>query len=257
MNSILDSALSSYLATYRDLIETERVGESIIISFPFHLAAGHRIEISVTDLGAARCIISDSARTLGEVQAAGFAVTPQMRERLERVAGISGLRIVDRHLVLESSYSQLGQSIQRFLEVSKTIGDVYLVHKPRERPDNEVMSQVRAILDAEGVLYRLGEKVLGEIEQHPFDLIAPPNGHPGFALSILTGQNTHSVAQIWGFKCEDIKRGPWYQKAKTRIALVYDVRAQPWSDSSRMILESRADIALASDSLQQLRDRVS
>jgi hypothetical protein len=251
-----DAVLDAYLRAYRDLIAVELDGDSATLSFPFHLAANHRVEITVTKFGKNRCILSDSARTLGEVQAAGYSLTPQMKEKLERLASLSGLRIPDTHLVLETSYKDLGTSIQKFLETAKTIGDVYLVHKPRETIDDDLLSQVKLTLEAAMLPYRLHEKIPGEIELHPFDLVVPPNGRGGMAVSILSGQNTHNVAQIWGFKCDDIKRGEWHRKTQSKLALIYDVRYQKWSDTSRAILESRADVVVAGDSLDGLRDAV-
>jgi hypothetical protein len=118
-----------------------------------------------------------------------------MKERIERVAGTAGLRIVNSHLVLECVYADLGISIQKFLEASKTIGDVYLVHRYRETADNEIIKQVQHVLDSKGVLYRLDDKIQGRIEKHPFDLVVPRNGRPGLAVGVLGGQNTHNIAQ--------------------------------------------------------------
>jgi hypothetical protein len=251
-----DSVLETYLTTYRSLIAVEPVGDSAVLSFPFHLAANHRIEITVTAIGEGRCIISDSARTLGEVQSAGYSLTSQMKEKIERLVSVAGLRIADTHLVLEASLEDLGHAIQKFLEVSKTIGDVYLVHKPRETSDEDLISQIQIMLDSKQLAYRLHQRIQGEIEAHPFDVVVPANGRRGIAVSILSGQNTHNVAQIWGYKCDDIKRGEWYQKAKSKLALIYDVRYQKWSETSRAILENRADVALPSDSIEEFRDYI-
>lgn len=81
-----------------------------------------------------------------------------------------------------------------------------------------------------------------------------PNGLPGMALKVLGSQNTHSTAQIWAYKCEDIKRGGW-RKAKNKLVLVYDERNR-WSDASRAILESRADVVLSSGSINLLPDEL-
>lgn len=251
--SVIESAVEEYLKTYRDLIVSETVDGSAVISFPFHLAANHRIEITVTDIGGERCVLSDAARTLGEITAAGFSLTAAMTEKLERLAGTSGLRIVSGHLILESPYGELGASIQRFLEVSKTVGDVYLIHRQREETDNELLSQVTTTLNSDGILYRTNERIDGQIEKHAFDVVIPPNGAPGMAVSILAGQNTHNVAQIWGFKCDDIRRSEFNRKL--RLALIYDTRYHRWSDASKSILESRADVAIPSDSINDLPDR--
>lgn len=123
------AVVETYLRAYRDLIVTERVSDrDVIISFPLHLAANHRIEIAVTRIGESRYVLSDLARTLGELEAAGYSLTTKMRDRLEKLASISGVQVVDRYLILETHEREIGQSMQRLLEVSKTIGDVYLVH---------------------------------------------------------------------------------------------------------------------------------
>jgi hypothetical protein len=251
MTKMLDSVLKTYLRVYRSLITVEPVDEtSVTISFPLHLAANHRIEVTVTDLGKKRCMISDGARTLGELQDAGYVLTPQTRERLERIADLSGLRIVSDHLLLESSYAEIGAAIQRFLEASKVIGDVYLVHKPRSVPDEDLIAKVRTVLDSNRILYREREKIWGEHESHPFDLVSPPNGHLGLAVSVLNGQNTHTVAQVWYYKCDDIRRRE--QNNNIKLALVYDTRFEAWSDTSKAILQSKADVLLPGDSLGNL-----
>ncbi len=255
MALITESILDTYLHAYRDLIAIEEVEGSTVLSLPMHLAAGHRIEITVTKWSDGTFILSDSARTLGEIEAAGFALTRQMRERLDRLATEFGANFIDRHLILNSKHGELGGSIQRFLEVSKTIGDMYLVHKHPAKPDEEIVSQVRAILDSKKIYYRLDDKIPGQIENHPFDFVVPPNGHPGLALGVVGGKNTHSMAPNWYYKCDDVRNGEWYKKAKARLALVYDARLQ-WSVASREILEKKADIAIASDRLGDLRARL-
>ena len=251
---MIETALEAYLKTYRDLIVTERVENSLVISFPFHLAANHRIEITVTDVGSDLFMISDGGRTINEIEAAGQSITEQTKDKIERLASVSGLRIVDGYLILDSTRAELGLSIQRFLEVSKMVGDIYLVHKQREENEEELVDEVQTTLKAEGIHFRKRGKIAGEIEDHRFDLVVPTNGRDGMAVKILSGHNTHGVAQIWGFKCDDIRRG---KKAsdRTRVALIYDVRNHKWSEASRHILETRADITLPSSSIMELPER--
>jgi hypothetical protein len=199
-------------------------------------------------------LISDSARTIGEVQSAGHTVSAQMLKRIEAIAG--SLRLVDTTFVLESSESELGKSIQKFLETTKTIGDVYLVHKQKEYPDNAVLSQIEAVFKSQNLHYKLNSRIPGKIEDHPVDLFVPQNGAPEVALTVLSGQNTHALAQVWGYKCEDIKHGEWHKKGKTFLALVFDVAHNSWSDTSRAILTDRADIAVASDALEELKSEL-
>lgn len=248
-----EPALEAYLKTYRDLIVTEKMENSVVISFPFHLAANHRIEITVTEAGSDLFMISDAGRTINEIEAAGQSITEQTKSKIERLASVSGLRIVDGYLILDSKRSDLGLSIQRFLEVSKMIGDIHLVHRQREEDEEQLIEEVQTTLKSEGIVFKKRGKVAGQIEDHRFDLVVPRNGHAGMAVKVLGGQNTHGTAQIWGFKCDDIRRA---QKAsdRMRVALIYDVRNR-WSDASRYILESRADIALPSTSIMELPER--
>ena len=247
--------LERYLREYRRLLSAESVEDrSVTISFPFHLADNHRIEITATKLDKDHYILSDAARTLGEVQDAGYSLTAQMKERIERIAGIAGLTVREGHLVMETSAKALAASMQRFLETAKMIGDVYLVHTTRmDSPESGIISQVRDALDSRHLTYREREKLRGKIETHAFALMVPPNGHAGLAIGILSGQNTHGLAQIWGYKCQDIRRID--ANSSTKLALVYDVKSV-WSKTSRRILEDTADIAVSSDSLPELSAKI-
>jgi hypothetical protein len=260
MTSAIDSALNDYLHTYKNLIETDRDDpdrddRSITLSFPFHLAAGHRIELTVTDWGRGRCLISDSARTLGEIEAAGYSVTPKMKERLEGLATPHGIRFVDTHLVLESTYGDLGQSIQIFLETSKTIGDVYLVYKRKsEDSAQELIGRVKSVFNSAKLLYRSKQKIQGKHEAHMIDLLVRPNGLPGLALNVLGGQNTHALAQVWYCKCDDIRSARANKNIK--LALIYDVGHDAWSEASKGYLQEKANVVLPGNSIDELPKRL-
>jgi hypothetical protein len=255
MARVTDSVLSTYLHTYSSLIAVEPADEnSVTLSFPFHLASNHRIEITITDLGNERCVVSDAARTLGEIKNAGYSLSGEVRNRLEAMAKPSGLRLVGDYFLLESSYADLGLSIQRFLEMSKTIGDAYLIYRQPPIREGELLAEVKSVLDSRRLLYRENRKVRGQLESHPFDLLVSPNGNPEMAVSVLVGQNTHTLAQVWAYKCEDIHRET--ENRNLRLALIYDVRSANWSPTSQRILASRADIALRGDSLEEFPRRL-
>lgn len=248
MNRLIDSVLDTYISAYRGLIATERIDEkNVVLSFPFHIASNHRIEITITDRGGGRYILSDAARTLSEVRAAGYSLTDQMRSRLERIALLSGVRVVEDTIILDVDRSEIGHAIQKFLELSKMIGDVYLVHRQQITEEEDIVNEVRCALNSRGLLYRNNAKVQGEIDSHNFHFYIPPNGHPGLALNVLSGRNTHTVAQVWGFKCEDIKRDE--RNKNLKLALVYDTRRDSWSEASTSILHNRADIAVSNSEL--------
>ena len=86
-------------------------------------------------------------------QDAGYSLTAQMKERVERIAGIAGLTVKEGHLILETSAKALAASMQRFLETAKMIGDVYLVHKNRVDPENILIPEIRHALDNEHLPY--------------------------------------------------------------------------------------------------------
>ena len=114
-------------------------------------------------------------------------MTAQMKERVERLAGIAGLTVKEGHLILETSAKALAASMQRFLETAKMIGDVYLVHKNRVDPENILIPEIRHALDNEHLPYVEKERLRGRIEAHSFDLLVLPNGHPGLAIGVVSG----------------------------------------------------------------------
>lgn len=250
MGALADSILAEYLKTYKELVVAEEADGAVTLSFPLHFSANHRLELTVTRLHGDEYIVSDQSRTLGELRDAGYRITQEITERLEGIARISGLRIVQNHLVLETKGKTLGADIQRFLEATKTIADVYLVHKIRPAMEKELLAEVKRILEAKSLKYEEKAKLRGEIEDHPFDLVVPPNGRMGIAVHVLAGQSTHTLAQVWGYKCDDIRRE--HQNDNVRVGLIYDVRHATWSEASRRILESRADLALPGTSLSDL-----
>ena len=176
-----------------------------------------------------------------------------MKDRIERIAGAAGLTVKDDHLTMESSAKALPASMQRFLETAKMIGDVYLVHKNRIESESSLIPHIRRALDSKHLLYREKEKLRGRIEVHSFDLVVPPNGHPGLAIGVVSGQNTHTLATSWYFKCDDIKHAEGNRNVK--LALVYDVGCGTWSEASRSILADKADAAIPSDSLREMPQR--
>jgi hypothetical protein len=246
--------LNRYLQECRKLLSAKSVEDrSVTISFPFHLAANHRIEITATKIGKQQYILSDAARTLGEVQDAGHTITRGMMARIERISGAAGISIRDGHLLMETSAKNLAASIQRYLETAKTIGDVYLIHKSRIEPDGRLVSEIRRALDSTHMLYREKEKLRGQIEVHSFDLLVPPNGHPGLAIGVVSGQNTRALATNWYYRCDDIKLAK--DNRNVRLALIYDVAGGIWSDASKRILAIKADAAIPSNSPGELPGR--
>jgi hypothetical protein len=87
-------------------------------------------------------------------------------------------------------------------------------------------------------------------------LVSVGLGEDPVAVGVLSGQNTHAIAAFWYYRCDDIKTGEWYRDAKAKLALVYDVRNYAWSETSRSILATKADIAVPSDALAQLSERL-
>ncbi len=250
MADLLTSVLEQYLKTYKGLISVEQIDEnSVSLSFPFHFASNHRIEVVVTHATKNEYIISDSARIMTELRASGQVITKKLHERLEELGKAAGLRVIREYLILDSTKEKLGDNIQVFLEAAKTIGDVYFVHKERGINDREIVARVKSVLDAENVVYQEKFSLNGEIEPHRFNFYVPPNGANALALAVLSSQNTHNAAQVWAFKTEDVKRQPINRGL--RVGIVYDTE-QAWSDESRRILESRADLVIADKQVEEI-----
>jgi len=108
---------------------------------------------------------------------------------------------------------------------------------------------VKSVLDAENVVYQEKFSLSGEIEPHKFNFYVPPNGSNALALAILSAQNTHNAAQVWAFKTEDVKRQPINRGL--RVGIVYDTE-QNWTDESRRILESRADLVVTDKEVERI-----
>ncbi len=250
MNTLLDSVLSTYLQSYRGLIEAEPLeGGSVLISFPFHYSADHRIEVAVTRVSDDQYIVSDMARTIEELRNAGHEVQASTVSRLEELAKSYGLTFKENYMILESRRDELGLSIQKFVEAAKTVGDVYLTYRPKFlAKEEDLVREVKDVLGRRSLPYRERDKVRGRIEKHSVDFLIPPNGRPGIAIAILSGSNAHLTAEAWGFKAGDIRQA----NPKLKVGLVYDVISTKWSSESTKILEQSADLAVPGNALSRL-----
>jgi hypothetical protein len=250
MSHPLASVLEQYLQTYKELIALEEIDEtSVSLSFPFHFASDHRIEVVVTKATKDQYIISDSARIMTEIRASGQIVNKRLRERLELLGQNAGLKMIREYLVMDSTHDRLGEDIQRFLEAAKTIGDVYFTYREKGVNEREIIAKVKTVLDSERVVYQEHYNVGGEIEAHKFDFYVPPNGIDALALAVLGSQNTHNAAQVWAFKTEDVKRQS--RNRKLRVGIIYDT-SQTWTEESKRILTSRADLVVADKEVDQI-----
>ena len=250
MPHLLASVLEQYLRTYRELIAVEEIDEtSVSLSFPFHFASDHRIEVVVTKATKDQYIISDAARIMTELRATGQIINKRLRERLELLGQNAGLKMIRDYLVMNSTYERLGDDMQRFLEAAKTIGDVYFTYREKGINEREIIARVKNVLDSERVVYQEGYSVGGEIEAHKFDFYVPPNGIDPLAIAVLGSQNTHNAAQVWAFKTEDVKRQSGTRRL--RVGIIYDT-GQTWTDESKRILTSRADLVVADKEVERI-----
>jgi hypothetical protein len=251
MTDILNSVLEDYLRTYRGLIAVERVDErSVSLSVPFHFASNHRVEVIVTHATGDQYIISDGARILSELKASGHPITVKTRERLEALAKMSGVKLIREYLILDSTKAKIGEDIQLFIETAKTIGDVYFAHRDRSPNEREIVEKVKTILDSEKVVYQQSFPISGEIEPHKFSFYIPPNGSRALALAVIGSHSTHTQAQVWAFKADDVRHNPLNKGL--RIGIIYDTAYQ-WSDESKRILQSRASLVVPDKEIEGIR----
>lgn len=246
--------VKAYLDAYKKLVISEAVtdktaGPSVAISVPLHFSGNHRVEVTITEFSSGRFILSDMARTLGELAEGGKTVTPDFRKKAEEIATQFGLRFVLDHLILESDATSLGGNIQRFAETCKTIGDAYLLQRSHATHVRVVVDEVKRIFRARHINFKQDVKVPGELEKHEFDIYVSPNGKPGIAVAVIAGHNTHALAKVWAFNCWDVRSA----NSKLRLGLVLDEEdSAPWTNSSRKILRKMADIVAPSSDLDAL-----
>lgn len=252
MANLINSVLEDYLKAYRGLVAAEQVDDrSVTLSFPMHFSANHRIELTITQVNENRYIISDIARVMTELRNAGHRLDKELRQRLSDLARVSGVRFEREYLLLESDGADLGKNIQNFLETAKTIGDVYFVHKPKRERDKQIQDKVQRVLDDRRVAYQRSFELDGEFTPHKFDFYVPPNGTEGLALKVLGAENTKLSAELWAFRCDDVRRQP--RNEHVRVGLVIDSQ-QHWRDEEKMILKSRAHVVVDDKEVDMLRD---
>lgn len=86
-----DKVVKAYLDAYKKLVFSESVsdktaGPSTAISVPLHFSRNHRVEVTVIEFSAGKYILSDMARTLGELAEGGKKVTQDFRKKAEEIA---------------------------------------------------------------------------------------------------------------------------------------------------------------------------
>ncbi len=250
-----DKITKAYLDAYKKLVVSETVrdknsGPCTALSIPLHFSGNHRVEVTITEFSAGKFILSDMARTLGELAEGGKSVTPDFRKKAEEIATQFKTRFVLDHLICESDATALGGSIQRFAEACKTIGDAYLLQRLHHVHVRAVVDEVKSIFRARKSEFRENVKVEGELEKHDFDVYVAPNGKPGVAVAVIAGHNTHSLAKVWAFNCRD---GRNFYHGRLKLGLVLDEEdSAPWTRSSRKILRKTADIVAPSNDLDTL-----
>lgn len=244
--------LTKYLSTHKDLIETEQVDDkNIIVSFPLHFVGNHRVEVSITEADGL-LFLSDIGRTITELKDYGYSVSAGLMSRMVEIAKPASVRVVNENLVMNCNSDELGTSLHSFVETAKTIGDAYLAFQVKAQPERKLVEDIAELLNEAHIPYRPSHKVHGKIDAHSVDFYLPPNGHPGLALEVLGGYNTHTTAQVWYFRSQDIKA----YDSRMRVGIIYDIENSSWSLKSEKILREAADFALPSSDLPILSKTV-
>jgi hypothetical protein len=240
-------ALDKFFDFYKSDIESEVIDKNnVVISFPVHFSGFHRVEITVTQLSPDSFLISDGAKTIDELKMAGYALTGKLKKRLEIISKLARIRVVSDHLVCDSNSGDLGSSIQRFLEATKTIGDAYLVQRTGMPRDTDLINRVSSFLAEQQVPFQTKHPLNGEFERHIIDFYFPPNGAPGLALSVMNNPS-RTFAEAWAFRSLDIKK----VNQRTQVGVVYD--DQEARDNSKSILNGMLDVSVPSSDIPALR----
>lgn len=250
--SLREQILENYLDAQRGLTEIEQIDDdNVVLSLPLHFSANTRVELAVTRITDTYFAISDMAQTLGELKDAGYAIGGKLRKRVEEFARTAGAEFAGNHLVKKCSEAELGEAIHQFADVAKTIGDAYLTYGVRKpvMEEDELVARVRRIFTEEKYNYKEKQQINGRVEIHTVDFYIAPNGTRGLALAVLPNP-TQIVAEAWGFKSQDIKK----ENKNVAISIVYD--SSRAKDVSKTILETTADVSVASNAIEGLRARL-
>ncbi len=251
-NKLKSDILERYLSAYRGLVEAEQVeADTVVVSFPFHVWESHRVELAIQKISNVEFFISDMARTIGELKLNGYNINKSVRAKIQTLGQDAGIRVKQNELVRSCSPSELGNVLQKFAEAAKTIGDAYLVHKTRPISEDRLFGIVKESLDYKGIAHEERVRVSGVLDSHTIDFYAPPNGKPGFGIAILARQDTHTLAQLWGFKCRDLRDA----HPNLKIGLVYDTEDAKWTQIAENIIRHEANFVLPSTSAADAADR--
>jgi hypothetical protein len=164
------AVVKAYLDAYRKLVVGEPVTDhvvrdSIVLSVPLHFSGDHRVEVTVTQYSPGKFILSDMARTLGELEEGGRSVTSDFRKRAKEIARSFGVSFRIDHMILDCGEKELGQQIQRFAEAAKTIGDAYLLQRTRTTHVRKVIDDVKDILAAHHLPFEANKVVDGQLDK--------------------------------------------------------------------------------------------
>lgn len=245
-DALRDLAVDRFIDFYRNDLVSESVDDNnVILSFPVHFSGFHRVEVTITQVHPDRFLISDGAKIIEELRNAGYDLTSKLKQRLEKIARLAKIRVVNEYLVSESTSDLLGSSIQNFVEAAKTIGDAYLVQRAAPPKDTNLFNLVSEFLAAQSIPFQIKKAIEGKIEKHSVDFLFPPNGVPGLALSVM-GNPTRMAAEAWAFKTSDIKA----MNARMRVGVVY--QADSATESSKAILNSAVDVSVPSSDITAL-----
>lgn len=241
---------SAYLARYSDLVHAEPVkdapGGSVAISVPLRIVGGSSVEFQVLEGSRNTFILSDAGRTVQELQLAGYALSGSLMPKIGLVVETMGAKVGGHSIVMECRSDQLGDSIQLFADIIKTVGDFYLALRPPSDPQRSaVVGRVRGLLAENGAHFQEEARLPGRVDQHRIDFFIQRNGHKAWAIEALGGQDTHSQAMIWDFRCRDIRAA----NSGLQIGIVFDDEEGAWSERSRKILRAAADVSIPASSI--------
>ncbi len=237
----------AYLAAYAQLVDCEILpgnSEGIVgISVPLHIVGQSRVEFQLIPLSESELLLSDGGRTIQELQLSGYALTGAFSAKIAAAVEVMGAKLAGHAILLQCGTAVIGATVQRFAEIIKTVGDFYLARRvPVELKRPEVVDRVGRALTEAGSGFELERRLPGRIEAHRVDFFIPRNGAGPWAVEVLGPQQTHSQAMIWDYRCRDIKG----VNPGLNVGIIFDDERGSWSDMSRKILKSSADLVVPS-----------
>lgn len=251
-DGVLESVLGSLQAGFSAY--TAEDGVCVVVTPLTHpdLAA---IELYAKPLKSGQIRLSDEGETLNILFVNGLHVerNAAIREDVQRIAQIHGVRFENSVLSLEAGTDELGVKSRQLLSAIQAVS--YLIYKRRQSTPNLFEEEIETLFTINGIAYSAGYTIRGLKAEH--EIAYHINGRRNILIDPLTATNIYvarSNAARVGFKMADLllgndphrffvilddskdKWGTLWLDASVQQALSYSSRIIRWSTEQQELV---------------------